>query len=157
MVRYVAGFLMNETKVLLVRKNHPARLAGQLTGIGGKVEPGETAYDAMEREFREETGFSHIILWEYFLTLRGRYALDDDKVDDFEVLFYKGNMRHVGISKRAWKNDVGEILSIQQIASVLEKPGELGVMPNVTWILPMARSFALGERAATFTVTEEYK
>lgn len=58
-VEYVVGFMFNEAndRILLIFKNRPVWMAGKLNGIGGKIEPGETAHEAMEREFREETGF----------------------------------------------------------------------------------------------------
>lgn len=55
---YVVGFAFDPTwaRVVLVRKVKPAWQSGRLNGVGGKVEPGETALEAMVREFREETG-----------------------------------------------------------------------------------------------------
>jgi 8-oxo-dGTP diphosphatase len=55
---YVVGFLFNEDKsrVLLIRKNRPEWMAGQLNGVGGKIELGESPLSAMEREFWEEAG-----------------------------------------------------------------------------------------------------
>jgi 8-oxo-dGTP pyrophosphatase MutT (NUDIX family) len=55
--QYVLGFLFNEagTRVLLMLKDRPKKLAGQWNGIGGKVEPLEWAHKAMKRECLEET------------------------------------------------------------------------------------------------------
>ena len=53
---YVVGFLHYKDEVVLLRKSRPPMLAGKLNGIGGKIEPGEHAVDAMVREFAEETG-----------------------------------------------------------------------------------------------------
>src|SRR3989304_3140641 len=57
-VNYVAGFLFNDqkTRVVLITKNRPDYLAGMLNGVGGKVEYGESLFEAMTREFHEETG-----------------------------------------------------------------------------------------------------
>ena len=54
----VAGFAYDlaNGKVILIRKNRPAWMAGQLNGIGGKVKANESAIDAMVREWFEETG-----------------------------------------------------------------------------------------------------
>lgn len=41
--------------VLLLRKDHPEWLAGQLVGPGGTVEKGEGPLDCIHREVREET------------------------------------------------------------------------------------------------------
>ncbi|WP_298441926.1 NUDIX hydrolase [uncultured Ferrimonas sp.] len=55
---YVAGFLFNHaaTEVVLIRKINPAWQRGHYNAVGGKIEPGESAIDAMVREFEEETG-----------------------------------------------------------------------------------------------------
>ena len=58
MKEYVVGLAFNgeADRVALIRKNRPSWQAGKLNGIGGKVEPGESALQALEREFAEETG-----------------------------------------------------------------------------------------------------
>lgn len=58
MIAYVLGFAVNPdgTEVLLILKNRPAWAKGRWNGVGGKVEAGETATQAMVREFAEETG-----------------------------------------------------------------------------------------------------
>jgi 8-oxo-dGTP diphosphatase len=67
MKEYVLGFLFSEDKthVGLVLKDHPDWQKGKLNGIGGKIEPAETAHKAMIREFEEETGV-HIEQWDLF-------------------------------------------------------------------------------------------
>ena len=69
---YACGFLFSEDRqrVLLIRKARPAWQAGKLNGIGGKLESGETPYDAQRREFREEAG-TDIADWTEVLTLSG--------------------------------------------------------------------------------------
>src|SRR4051812_29135338 len=73
---YVAGFLFRKSgcEVALIRKNKPDWQKGFWNGIGGKVEPGETAYQAMRREFREEAG-ADINAWREFCCL----TCDDGK------------------------------------------------------------------------------
>jgi len=55
---YVLGFAFNEsaTEVALILRNRPHWQAGHLNGIGGHIEPGETPFSAMIREFNEEAG-----------------------------------------------------------------------------------------------------
>jgi len=70
---FVVGLMFNDdlSKVCLIRKNRPDWQAGKLNGIGGKIEKGELAFEAMVREFYEETGvLTNISMWKHFLTLR---------------------------------------------------------------------------------------
>lgn len=63
--RYVLGFIFDSYKVgdkqerfvsvLLERKQRPAWQAGKLNGVGGKIELGESPFEAMHRECKEET------------------------------------------------------------------------------------------------------
>lgn len=66
----VVGFAFDPTleRVLLIEKNRPEWQKGYLNGPGGKIEPGETPVEAMQREFREETGIDHPD-WEHYATL----------------------------------------------------------------------------------------
>lgn len=70
-MNYCLGFAFSRdlTRVMLIRKLRPAWQAGRLNGIGGKLEAGETALEAMVRECREETGLD-ISDWEYFATIQ---------------------------------------------------------------------------------------
>lgn len=65
MKHYVLGFLFgyNEKRVLLIRKTHPEWQAGRYNGIGGHIEAGETALEAMQREGLEEAGV--LPQWQY--------------------------------------------------------------------------------------------
>jgi 8-oxo-dGTP diphosphatase len=56
MKAYVVGIILDNTaeKVLLIRKNRPRWQIGRLNGVGGKLEEGESSYEAMVRECSEE-------------------------------------------------------------------------------------------------------
>ncbi len=61
------GFLFstkNTIKVLLLEKDKPQWMKGKFNGVGGKIESGESAHEAMRREFVEEIGFD--ISWELY-------------------------------------------------------------------------------------------
>src|ERR1039457_2090829 len=79
--KYVAGFLFDDggNSVLLLKKARPAWQFGRFNGIGGKIESGETSFDAMVRECREEIGLT-IAHWKEFVILKGR---------DWQVHFFK--------------------------------------------------------------------
>lgn len=75
---YVLGFLFSPERrfVLLIRKNRPSFLAGRLNGLGGSVEPGETALAAMVREVEEEAGI-RVESWHPVAVLRDRHFVMD--------------------------------------------------------------------------------
>ena len=120
---YVAGFAFHEDRVLLVEKLHPDWQAGKLNGIGGKVEPGEIALDAMIREFQEETGL-RVDDWRLFCRLTFASGV---------VYFYTTQVdtsrghQHV--------NDVGEVIAWFMI----NEHTYYRAIPNLRWLIPMAR------------------
>lgn len=93
MIEYVEGLLFSECRgiVVLVRKAYDCkipRLRGKLCGLGGKIEPGESAGRAMAREFFEESGvLVPISDWEKYAVLEG---------PDFRVHFF------VAFNDSAW-------------------------------------------------------
>lgn len=72
MQNYVLGVLFNHdlTEVVLIRKNRPKWQAGFFNLPGGKVEPGESAVEAIQREIEEETGINTPD-WDHFATMVG--------------------------------------------------------------------------------------
>lgn len=62
MKRYCLGFVCDTQtqEVLLIEKRRPEWQAGHFNGIGGKVEGGESALEAMIRECLEETGLEEV-------------------------------------------------------------------------------------------------
>ena len=146
MTEYVAGFLFHECMefVLLVRKQRPKWQAGRLNAIGGHVEEGEVALDAMVREFREETGLE-IYDWQPLACLNGT----DLDGHTWKVHFYYST------------TDTATILSAK---SVDEPIGVYGTkhtgeqLPNLAWLIPMAQSLHAGiDRAHYFSITEKYE
>lgn len=151
-IRYVAGFALTPNSVLLVRKTQPVQLAGKWNAVGGKCEPGELPATAMAREFLEETG-TRVAAWHHYCSLRGKYPLNGSANPsvNFSVEFYYAQLE---AELNAYEcNDVGEELFW---CSYKMAANPALVLPNVTWLLPMARSFAFGERAASFVVEEQY-
>lgn len=120
---YVCGLLFSEDKrfVALVRKNRPEWQAGMLNAIGGKVEVGEAPYQAMRREFTEETGVDRYD-WKQFATLTGK---------DFVVHFYS-----------AFNDDVQKVKTMEdegiEIWVVERALLNQDLIPNLRVMIPLA-------------------
>ena len=142
--RFCVGYMFSPdlSKVVMVRKNRPGWQAGKLNGPGGKLNPGESAYNAMVREFREETGvesssagwkpicrleFSEAVVW-FFYCISSTYSLSSTQTDE-KI----------------------EITDIAQLMATFDS-----IIPNTCWIIQMALSKMRGERASYFRVLEEY-
>lgn len=118
---YVLGFLFDEErkKVALIKKNRPDWQAGFYNGIGGKVEAGEAAFDAMIREFEEEAGL-HVPTWNRLCRMMSK---------DWYVYVYWG----IG-DLTSLKSLTDEPVSIWEIYEI----NELNVVSNLRWLIPMA-------------------
>ncbi len=119
-MEYVAGFMYSEdeTQVALIRKIKPLWQAGSLNGIGGKIERGEFPYDAMVREFEEETGCKDY-KWSEFCRLSG---------DNYVVYFFssKGDLSLLESKEE-------EQVEIHNIKDIFD----LQVIPNLRWLIPL--------------------
>ena len=135
-VLYVAGFLFREdkTQVALIEKQRPAWQKGKLNGIGGKVEIGETPREAMRREFKEEAG-ADISKWRAFCYLQGI-----NPKDPWTVIMF---MSEEPVQVQTMEDEQVGWYPIDLI-------DELGVIPNLKWLIPMA----CAEPIATGTVLE---
>lgn len=124
MKNYVAGFLFSQdrTKVALIKKNKPEWQAGKLNGIGGKVEHGENARDAMEREFKEETGIDiSWIRWNCFATING---------DDYKCYFFRSFDDSV-FDVRSMEEEQVYVISVNELSNYPH-------IPNLKWLIPLA-------------------
>lgn len=116
---YVVGFLFsaNEEFVALITKNRPEWQRHLQNGIGGHVEEGETAIEAIHREFFEETGVSGLN-WEQKVVLYGgNYRVD------FYCAFSDEIMRV--------KTITDELVSIEKVRYLSR------TVPNLKWLIPM--------------------
>jgi 8-oxo-dGTP diphosphatase len=133
---FVAGFLFRDTKrqVALIEKLRPDWQKGKYNGIGGKVEKGETPLQAMQREFKEETG-ADISLWRPFCNLRSLSAKDA-----WQVIMF---MSETPAEIRTMEDEQVDWYNVSEISY-------LDVIPNLRWLIPMA----IAETQATATVIE---
>ncbi|MFG0606169.1 NUDIX domain-containing protein [Vibrio mimicus] len=72
MINYVTGFMFSQDKlnVGLIKKLNPKWQSGLYNGIGGKIEQDESPYEAIAREFQEETGVqTNPDEWKLYVTL----------------------------------------------------------------------------------------
>ena len=126
MQSYVCGFLFSpdRTRVLLIRKRRPAWQAGRLNGVGGKVEPGESVWDAMRREFREEAAVD-LADWQEVLVLSG--ADDAGSGRGWAGHFFRafGPLDAV----RAMTDEALEVHPARALPD--------DVIPNLRWMIPM--------------------
>lgn len=118
---YVAGFYFSECRerVALIHKLKPEWQRGWLNGIGGKVEPGESHYDAMVREFEEETG-ARVEGWRLFCTA---------KTEEDRLYFFTAR----GDLDVLYSAEAEEIVTV----AVDEVP-TLDTIPNLRWLIPLA-------------------
>jgi len=124
MTNYVAGFLFDNKReiVALVKKRKFPPGANwsknPFNAIGGKINEHETSFEAMQREFTEETGVS-INGWQWFLTLCH---------ENWKVYFYK-----------AFSDDVFNVKTMEDEEIFLRNATDTNaVVPNLRWILPLA-------------------
>lgn len=134
MTKYVLGFLYQDDGVWLIRKNRPEWQKGKLNGIGGKIEEGESEFDAMRRECREEAGIE-IDSWSKFCLLTDG--------ENFEMYcFYSFSTLTPGTmtdEKVEWYHLKG-------------LPND--TIPNIHWLIPISLSFGKGESAKEFYIKE---
>jgi len=139
MIEYVCGFLfdVNEVDVVLIRKLRPQWQCGLLNGVGGHIEPGETPYEAMCREFLEETGVD-IMCWRKYTSLEG---------ESYRVHFFYAHVPlEVLYQTQSMTDELVEVVSIWNLT-------EHETIPNLKWLIPMALSMN-AERAELFAITE---
>lgn len=127
--KWVCGFLFNHrhSMVALIHKaKGPAPVVGKLNGIGGKIEPGEDAYYAMAREFREEAGvLVPAERWRQFAAL-------DMRAQAGTVLFFEAT---------ATSFEFSNVRTVEREPVMWVEYNRLhlyNVVPNLHWLVPMA-------------------
>lgn len=123
MKHFAIGFVFNKTKdkVLLIEKRKPPWQAGHWNGPGGKIEKDETPLQAINREFREETGIIHV--FEHAITFicpGGTVFVYKAISKDEEIMF--------------------EQLEVEQLKIWLLNNLPENMMANLKWIIPICLS-----------------
>ena len=138
--QYVVGFMFDSNDcehVALIRKLKPLWQKGKLNGIGGKLETGEFIYDAMVREFEEETGHkTRTEDWVYFAKLSGEQHI---------VYFFAAT----GFIFQDLKSVEEEQIEIVRVDKVSADDS----IPNLTWLIPLAK-LALNNQTYRLMVQE---
>jgi 8-oxo-dGTP diphosphatase len=127
MKNYVAGFLFNDTGTMVTvieKKKFPDGFDwtnNPLNAVGGKIESGEAADQAMAREFEEEAGVkTKRTDWEQFLLLES---------SSWSVAFFRCfSSQYMSQTKTMEEERILEIATNPLIRTV----------PNLKWIIPMA-------------------
>lgn len=148
---YVAGFLFDEAleRVVLIKKDKPEWQRGKFNGVGGKIEVKsyptgnmynvelvpfeETSLEAMQREFKEETGL-HVKDWKQFCYLQWL---------DGSVTFFaaRGDVDSCHTVEK-------ELISVLDIRQILQNDS-FPLIPNLRWLIPLA----LDKNGSTAVVT----
>lgn len=133
---YVVGFMFNPTQdaVLLIRKTHPDWQKDRLNGVGGRIENGESAIEAMRREFLEEVGIEQAN-WEQFC------VLSDARQWQIHFFFAFGPIGKA----RALTDEAPEVHCVAALP--------IDTIPNLHWLIPMALSM-VHESINGFSITE---
>jgi len=129
MIEYVCGFLISDDLrwLVMIERNKKDWQYGKLNGIGGKIEKNESVFQAMTREFKEETGVD-ILLWEPLATLVHK--------DKFKIFFFKrfAKQEILDMCYNA-KSKNGKITQV-----FLKDKMPDNCIENVKWLIPMALS-----------------
>ena len=141
-VEYVVGFLFDQDgkNVVLIHKQRPLWQKGYLNGVGGHLKEGEPAEVAMEREAIEEMGVR--TTWQRFCQLGDRRHW----TVHFFCAFDTGALN---LAKTQTDEEIVRLSVSQAVISP-------NVIPNLRWLIPMARNVTdPRERASGFIITEQ--
>lgn len=129
--KYTVGFCLDPSDiVVLLCKERPEWMAGLLNGVGGKIWDGESATDAMHREWGEETSIDDALDWTYFARQHGTGY----NHDLYEVFYFIARVPR--LPKFPARNDAGETFEFRKVKDVVG--GHFPCAPNVPWLLGAA-------------------
>ena len=125
MTDYVVGLAYDITGEIatLIKKKRPVWQEGLLNGVGGHIEEGEEPYDAMVREFEEETDL-FVDDWYHFMTL---------EIPNGHIFFYRVYLDLNDLTNI--KSPTDEQVGLYHV-NMLERHG---LVPNLDWIVRLGR------------------
>ena len=134
-IRYVVGFLFNQelSNVCLIRKLKPEWQKCLLNGVGGKIEVDESPFDAMIREFAEETGYPY----PHWIEFGNMSGVNNDG-SSFEVVCFCGKGPLDRVSTQEYEQV--ELHTVSVLTS-----GRLNTVANLLWLVPLAVDFLSGQ------------
>lgn len=127
MVVGLAFDLVNNSLVL-IRKNRPQWMAGQLNGVGGKVQPGEAPLQAMVREFLEETGVPTESAW--WLLFHREIRLDGP-----ELFFFCAHLDSIAVWAKTQTDEEIVVLDLARWKNGFY--ARLPMVYNLHFLIPM--------------------
>lgn len=129
----VVGFLFSEDSedLIVVKKNRPQWQAGRLNGLGGKIEPGESAAAAMSREGVEEAGVNPE--WSEYACV---------EYDDHVLHFFAARDQAAFLDARPGTDE--ELVRMSWNGPLFNG----WLIPNLRWLIPLARHHLFYERVA---------
>lgn len=118
--------LSRQFVAMVHKRSGPPCVIGNWNGVGGKIDPGETAVQAMAREFKEETGVAvPVAEWNQFATLIA---------DDYDLHFFWAATGDVFQCRTVEK----EPIKVWDAAEII---GERNLMHNMRWMIPFLQDY----------------
>lgn len=142
MIRYTLGFLFNKdlSKVLLIHKLSPEWQKGKINGLGGKFEIGETFYECIVREVKEETALvTESKEWKKIGELHSTRWL----VDIVAYVYKEAETDATNVEKQQI-----EWFSISNLPT--------NIMSNLSWLVPLCKDVIESKEIESVTITHTF-
>ena len=105
MITVAAAIIRRGDEILLTRRKPDAHLPNLWEFPGGKVEPGESLKDALQRELREELGILADVGDEYYSTVH-HYPSKSVALHFFNCTIIQGEPRAIDVAEFRWVQSV---------------------------------------------------
>jgi len=102
-ITVAAAIIQHNQLTLLTRRKPDAHLGNLWEFPGGKVEPGESLPEALQRELREELGIGVEVLEEFYATTH-HYSTRSVDLHFFKCRIVEGEPRALEVAEFRWVN-----------------------------------------------------